>query len=156
MGSSDSESEDERRVVKSAKAKASEELVNICNEIRGNMDGNEWAAIQTLWDKLHKQVDKLKKTSGMLGTPRPYVKILADLEDFLNQTLEGTSVDAVDCRRARARCVLSVSGFWSDSLVDRWGARPSFAASCSKKRSSKRSAVLAGFEPARVAPIDLP
>ena len=121
MGSSDSESEDERRVVKSAKAKASEELVNICNEIRGNMDGNEWAAIQTLWDKLHKQVDKLKKTSGMLGTPRPYVKILADLEDFLNQTLEGTSVDAVDCRRDRDRCVLSVAGFWNDSLVDRWG-----------------------------------
>lgn len=90
MGSSDSESEDERRVVKSAKAKAQEELVNICNEVRANMDGNEWAAIQTLWDKLHKQVDKLKKTTGMLGTPRPYVKIITELEDFLNRTLEGT------------------------------------------------------------------
>lgn len=37
MGSSESESEDERRVVKSAKDKASEELVVVCNEIRVRM-----------------------------------------------------------------------------------------------------------------------
>lgn len=89
MGSSDSESEEERRVVKSAKAKAAEELNNICDEIRDNMNDNEWAAIQTLWDKLHKQVDKIKKATGMLGTPRPYIKIIVELEDFLNTTLEG-------------------------------------------------------------------
>jgi hypothetical protein len=34
MGSSDSDSEDERRVVRSAKDKATEELASICNEIR--------------------------------------------------------------------------------------------------------------------------
>lgn len=34
MGSSDSESEDERRVVRSAKDKATQELLSICNEIR--------------------------------------------------------------------------------------------------------------------------
>lgn len=34
MGSSDSESEDERRVVRSAKDKATEELSAICNDIR--------------------------------------------------------------------------------------------------------------------------
>ena len=34
MGSSDSESEDERRVVRSAKDKAIEELAAVCNEIR--------------------------------------------------------------------------------------------------------------------------
>lgn len=34
MGSSDSESEDERRVVRSAKDKATEELMAVCNEIR--------------------------------------------------------------------------------------------------------------------------
>lgn len=92
MGSSDSESEEERRVVKSAKAKAAEELSNICDEIRDKMTINEWAAIQTLWDKLHKQVDKIKKATGMLGTPRPYIKIIVELEDFLNATLEGTFV----------------------------------------------------------------
>ena len=34
MGSSESESEEERRVVKSAKQKAVEELSSVCNEIR--------------------------------------------------------------------------------------------------------------------------
>ena len=34
LGSSDSESEDERRVVRSAKDRATEELLSICNEIR--------------------------------------------------------------------------------------------------------------------------
>lgn len=93
MGSSDSESEEERRVVKSAKAKATEELANICDDIRSNMNINEWAAIQTLWDKLHKQVDKAKKVTGMLGTPRPYIKIIVELEDFLNTTLEGMFIE---------------------------------------------------------------
>lgn len=95
MGSSDSDSEDEVRVVKSAKAKAHEDLDKICDEIRDSMTGNEWAAIQSLWDKLHKQVDKIKKTTGMLGTPRPYIKIITELEDFLAETLAGTSRDAV-------------------------------------------------------------
>jgi hypothetical protein len=53
---------------------------------------NDWAAIQTLWDKLTKQLDKVQKVSGALGTPRPYVKILVELEDFLNKTLAGTFV----------------------------------------------------------------
>ena len=90
MGSSDSDSEDEVRVVKSAKAKAREDLDKICDEMRDSMTGNEWAAIQTLWDKLHKQVDKIKKTTGMLGAPRPYIKIITELEDFLAETLAGT------------------------------------------------------------------
>lgn len=34
MGSSESESEDERRVVRSAKVKAQEELAATCNEVR--------------------------------------------------------------------------------------------------------------------------
>ncbi len=89
VGSSDSESEEERRVVKSAKTKATEELANICNEIRNKMNINDWFSIQTLWDKLHKQVEKTKRTIGMLGTPRPYIKIIVELEEFLNKTLQG-------------------------------------------------------------------
>jgi translation initiation factor 3 subunit C len=135
MGSSDSESEEERRVVKSAKAKASEELVNICNEIRGNMDSNEWAAIQTLWDKLHKQVDKIKKTTGMLGTPRPYVKIITELEDFLNQTLEGMCYVVLCC--------------------DVLGALRRVLLRFEPISGAKKIAVPAGFEPARVAPKDV-
>jgi translation initiation factor 3 subunit C len=92
VGSSESESEEERRVVKSAKTKATEELANICNEIRNKMNINDWFSIQTLWDKLHKQVEKTKRAIGMLGTPRPYIKIIVELEEFLSKTLQGMFV----------------------------------------------------------------
>jgi hypothetical protein len=157
LGSSDSESEDERRVVRSAKDRATEELLSICNEIRvcpqgyfieniddsipciyiilnastsiflifscktglclncfiffcslfadipflfspflssiylqNKMHINDWQSIQTLWDKLNKQVEKTQKLTGALGTPRPFIKIMVELEDFLNKTLAGT------------------------------------------------------------------
>ena len=90
LGSSDSESEDERRVVRSAKDRATEELLSICNELRNKMHINDWQSIQTLWDKLNKQLERTQKVTGAIGTPRPYIKILVELEDFLNKTLSGT------------------------------------------------------------------
>ena len=56
---------------------------------------NDWQSIQTLWDKLNKQLEKTQKVTGALGTPRPYVKILVELEDFLNKTLAGKMRDIV-------------------------------------------------------------
>ena len=53
------------------------------------MNINDWAAIQGLWDKLIKQLDKVRKVGVTLGTPRAFIKILAELEDFLNKTLAG-------------------------------------------------------------------
>lgn len=50
---------------------------------------NDWQSIQTLWDKLNKQLDKTIKVTGQIGTPRVYIKILVELEDFLNKTLAG-------------------------------------------------------------------
>ncbi|KFM24795.1 Eukaryotic translation initiation factor 3 subunit C [Auxenochlorella protothecoides] len=87
MGSSDSESEDERRVVKSAKTKAVEELQNTCNDIRNKMNINDWSVIQTLFDKLNKQLEKTMKATGALGVPRVYIRLLVELEDFLAKTL---------------------------------------------------------------------
>lgn len=57
---------------------------------QNKMNINDWHSIQTLWDKLNKQVDKTKKVTGMLGTPRPYIKIIVELDDFLTKTLAGT------------------------------------------------------------------
>jgi hypothetical protein len=53
---------------------------------------NDWAAIQTLFDKLNKQLEKTQKVTQALGVPRVYVKLLVELEDFLNKTLAGESV----------------------------------------------------------------
>lgn len=58
--------------------------------LQNKMNINDWHSIQTLWDKLNKQVDKTKKVTGMLGTPRPYIKIIVELDDFLTKTLAGT------------------------------------------------------------------
>ncbi len=50
---------------------------------------NEWQSIQRLWDKLVKQVEKAQKVTGVLGTPRVFIKLIVELEDFLNKTLAG-------------------------------------------------------------------
>jgi translation initiation factor 3 subunit C len=61
--------------------------------LQNKMHINDWQSIQTLWDKLNKQLEKTQKVTGALGTPRPYVKILVELEDFLNKTLAGKMRD---------------------------------------------------------------
>lgn len=60
--------------------------------LQNKMHINDWQSIQTLWDKLTKQVEKTQKVTGALGTPRAYVKIMVELEDFLNKTLAGESL----------------------------------------------------------------
>jgi hypothetical protein len=57
--------------------------------LQNKMHINDWQSIQTLWDKLSKQLEKTQKITAALGTPRAYVKILVELEDFLNKTLAG-------------------------------------------------------------------
>lgn len=69
-------------------------------QVRNKMHINDWAAIQGLWDKLGKQLERAQKAGvggggGMLGTPRVYVKLLCDLEDFLTKTLAGDDVSCV-------------------------------------------------------------
>lgn len=48
---------------------------------------NDWSAIQTLFDKLNKQLEKSLKVTEALGTPRVYIKLLVELEDFLLKSL---------------------------------------------------------------------
>ena len=50
---------------------------------------NDWAAIQTLFDKLNKQLERTQKVTQSLGVPRAYVRMMCELEDFLAKTLAG-------------------------------------------------------------------
>lgn len=68
---------------------------------------NDWQSIQTLWEKLGRALERAVKATGALGTPRVYVKMLAELEDFLNKTLAGAL--GVGC---------GLVGFW---VVFGWG-----------------------------------
>uniref|UniRef100_A0A383WAN8 Eukaryotic translation initiation factor 3 subunit C n=1 Tax=Tetradesmus obliquus TaxID=3088 RepID=A0A383WAN8_TETOB len=48
---------------------------------------NDWSAIQGLFDELNKRLERARKVSEAVGTPRVYVRMCVELEDFLNDTL---------------------------------------------------------------------
>ncbi|GKZ38919.1 translation initiation factor 3 subunit c [Aspergillus brasiliensis] len=80
------ESEDEERVtvVKSAKDKRLEELESTVKLIENAEKINDWAVISTEFDKLNRQIVKITQSGP---TPKIYVKTVADLEDFVNETV---------------------------------------------------------------------
>lgn len=41
---------------------------------------NDWSAVQSLFDKLNKQMEKTQKAADSVGTPRVYIKMLVELE----------------------------------------------------------------------------
>ncbi|QDZ17597.1 subunit C of eukaryotic translation initiation factor 3 [Chloropicon primus] len=84
---SDSDLEDARRVVRSAKDKRVEELTHIVEEIRNKMKINDWVGISSNFDKLNKQLDKIKRSGALTKTPKIYVKALIEMEDFLTAAL---------------------------------------------------------------------
>ncbi|EFW99685.1 eukaryotic translation initiation factor 3 subunit [Grosmannia clavigera kw1407] len=84
--SSDSEEEADEATtkVKSAKDKRFEELDATITAIENAQKINDWGSVSTEFDKLNKQAEKLRAGSK---APRLYVKAVADLEDFMNETI---------------------------------------------------------------------
>ncbi|MEW5305255.1 MAG: hypothetical protein WDW36_007810 [Sanguina aurantia] len=91
-GSSDSDDGDDKRVIKSARDKRVSALASTCDEIHNKMKINDWPSIQSLFDELNKRLDKTQKVENSLGVPRVYIKLLVELEDFLNETLANKDV----------------------------------------------------------------
>jgi translation initiation factor 3 subunit C len=86
---SDSSSEDEGRVVKSAKDKAWAAFDAKVTFIRNAMKTGDWGKIQGGFDELQKMMGKaraLVEKHG--GTPPFYVRLLCDLEDMLGEALK--------------------------------------------------------------------
>ncbi|KAI5457821.1 eukaryotic translation initiation factor 3 subunit 8 N-terminus-domain-containing protein [Mariannaea sp. PMI_226] len=83
--SSDSEDSDDevRAKVKSAKDKRLDELEACIKQIDNGQKNGDWTLISGEFDKLNRQVTKLP--SGK--PPKPYIRILAELEDFMNEAL---------------------------------------------------------------------
>lgn len=82
---SDSDSSDEEvRVVKSAKERALDSFAAHIKALRQNMKDRDYYAIQTEFDTLAKNMIKNKKTLAA-GVPRSLVKILCDLEDYITE-----------------------------------------------------------------------
>ncbi|KAF5015545.1 hypothetical protein F66182_13084, partial [Fusarium sp. NRRL 66182] len=82
--SDESEDEDKVTVVKSAKDKRLEELESTVKLIENAEKIGDWAVISTEFDKLNRQQVKITQSGP---TPKVYIKAIADLEDYINETI---------------------------------------------------------------------
>ena len=44
------------------------------------MKVNDWSSIQTVFDKVQKQLEKTMKTANLTKTPKQFIHLLCDLE----------------------------------------------------------------------------
>ncbi|KAH8154256.1 uncharacterized protein LAJ45_02024 [Morchella importuna] len=104
-GGSDDESDEDdgRRVVKSQKDKRMEEIEASAKLIENGEKINDWVLISAEFDKLNKIVSKPTETSA----PKVYIKIIADLEDFMNETLKDKAA-AKKMNAANARALNTI------------------------------------------------
>lgn len=86
--SDESDSEEEVRVVKSAKERTFEALEDYIKKIRNAMKIKDYSTIQSNYDELIKTVST-SKTKSIIdkhgGLPRYFIRILCDLEDFITK-----------------------------------------------------------------------
>ena len=100
---SDSDSdESEARIAKSGKDRAIETFNKHIAAIRSAMKNRDYYQIQTEFDSLAKAMIKNKKTLQE-GVPRPLVKILCDLEDYIPERLaDKAAFKKLSARQGRA------------------------------------------------------
>ncbi|KAI9828953.1 MAG: Translation initiation factor 3 subunit c [Sarea resinae] len=98
--SEESEDEDKVTIVKSAKDKRLEELEGTIKLIENAEKINDWAVISAEFDKLNRQLPKLLQSGP---APKLYVKAIADLEDFMNETLAKQKVSTKKMNATNAR-----------------------------------------------------
>ncbi|KAJ7984479.1 hypothetical protein DPEC_G00355250 [Dallia pectoralis] len=80
--------EDTKRVVRSAKDKRFEELTNLIKTIRNAMKIRDMSKCLEEFEQLYRAFLKSKTIVDKEGVPPFYIRILADLEDYLNQLWE--------------------------------------------------------------------
>ncbi|CAG8458925.1 395_t:CDS:10 [Ambispora leptoticha] len=98
---SDSEesSGDEKRVVKSHKDKRLEELESTIKTLENAQKINDWVVISNEFDKLNKVISKMPPQNEI---PRLYIKAIAELEDFLNESMKKDAKKKMNPSNAKA------------------------------------------------------
>ncbi|KAM4697511.1 eukaryotic translation initiation factor 3 subunit C-like protein isoform 2-T2 [Rhinophrynus dorsalis] len=80
--------EDTKRVVRSAKDKRFEELTNLIKTIRNAMKIRDISKCLEEFEQLGKAYSKAKNIVDKEGVPRFYIRLLSDLEDYVNEIWE--------------------------------------------------------------------
>ncbi|CZR60036.1 probable Eukaryotic translation initiation factor 3 subunit C [Phialocephala subalpina] len=103
--SEESSDEDRAKVVKSAKDKRLEELEGTVKAIENGEKINDWGVISNEYDKLNRQVVKLVQAGN---TPKLYIRAVAELEDFMNETIAKQKVSTKKMNATNARGLITV------------------------------------------------
>jgi translation initiation factor 3 subunit C len=98
----DSSDDDDVRIVKSGKDRAFEFFQKQIGSLYRAMKARDYYAIQTLFDDLMKAMIKAKQYLKT-GVPRPLVRILVDLENYINERLQDKEqFKVISARQSRA------------------------------------------------------
>lgn len=77
--------------------------------LQNKMHINDWSAIQTLFDRLNKQLEKIMKTAPGLGVPRVYARILvscpSNLIFYQDVMRQDWCVPAISCCCSSTLCI---------------------------------------------------
>lgn len=140
---SDSESsEDSVRVVKSGKERAYEQFQAAIAKLKGFMKERDYYAIQTEFDELAKAMIKAKQYLAT-GVPRPLVRILVELEDYITERLKDKEqFKSLSARQGRAlnrmKLTLKKHNKAFQVVIDAYRQNPD-AADAESSASSKKS-----------------
>jgi hypothetical protein len=76
------------RVVKSQKDRAWDNMKEGILRIKNSKKTNDWSVIQDEFDKVNKMIEKSRMLIMKNGLPLFYTRMLGELEDYLNETLQ--------------------------------------------------------------------
>lgn len=88
------ESEEEDRVVRSAKDRTWENIYERVTKIRSAMKISDWGTIHDEFDDINNQIKKAKMLTMQHGFPPFYIKMLVEVEDLVNATVRDKEAQA--------------------------------------------------------------